>query len=200
MTVRRPKTDGARKRSILVVCEGEKTEPDYLAHWQRKYRKTVTVEVVKAAGVPTTLVSDALERSRIAKREARKGGGDVYDSIWVMFDHDDHHDVRAQVDRAEQAGLRVAFSNPCIELWFLLHFKDQTAYIDRARAQSLCRPYLGAGKALSEAGFATMLTNYETARDRAQRLEGIHQGNGNWLHDNPGSTVWRLIEEIRSGP
>ena len=114
-----------------------------------------------------------------------------------MFDHDDHHDVRAQVDRAKEAGLQIAFSNPCLELWFLLHFEDQTAHLDRDAAQSRCRRHLSPRKAVSDEDFAELESRHEEARRRAIALTDRHVGNGSWSHENPSSTMWRLVDEIR---
>lgn len=180
------------KRQILVVCEGSKTEPGYLRQWEREHRSITIVDVVRG-GVPTSIVTEAIDRQNASKRR----GAETYDSIWVMFDCDDHPDVKGQVNRAEQAGLQVAFSNPCIELWFLLHFQDQTAFLDRRKAQDKCHNHLSPGKALTPEDFQMLLARYEQARERAMDLARLHEGNGSWTYENPSSTVWKLIDDIR---
>jgi len=196
MTRRRPLPQRPKRRSILVLTEGTKTEPDYIKHWYRKYRAHLSV-VIEGIGVdPRSLVDRGIEEHREAAQEEKRGRGHAYSSVWVVFDHDEHPDVVNQVVRARQAGLRVAFSNPCIELWFLLHFQDQTAYIERHAAQRQVSNHLSEGKAISEQDFDQLSRNHGIAMGRAISLERMHTGNGSSPSENPSSTVWQLIEDI----
>ena len=36
----------------------------------------------------------------------------------------------AEVASAGANGIRLAISNPCFELWLILHFQDHTAWLD----------------------------------------------------------------------
>ena len=66
------------KQSFLIVCEGEKTEPDYF----KAFRMTAaTVKAVGQAMNTMTLVSKA-----ISIREADQKRKKVYDQCWVVFD------------------------------------------------------------------------------------------------------------------
>ena len=47
---------------------------------------------------------------------------DKYRQKWLVYDYDGHEDFAASIKIARQYGFRVAFSNMCIEYWFLLHF------------------------------------------------------------------------------
>ena len=197
MRPRRPVTDVPRRRSILVITEGTKTEPQYIKHWHRRYRSGAAVIVDTEAGTdPRSLVDAALEELRAGRRQERRGKGSAYTSIWVVFDCDEHPHVKEQVDRATNAGIRVAFSNPCVELWFLLHFVDQTAHIHRHAAQAACGARIAQGKAISQADLAHLEAEYATARQRAQALTQRHIGDGSWEHANPSTSMWALIDEI----
>jgi len=44
--------------------------------------------------------------------------------------------------QARDNQIHTAISNPCFELWMLVHFQDQSALIDRVHAQRECRGYL----------------------------------------------------------
>ncbi|KAB8183256.1 hypothetical protein FH608_049290 [Nonomuraea phyllanthi] len=44
------------------------------------------------------------------------------EQVWAFFDRDDHDLVEESYARAKAAGVKVAYSNPCFELWLLLHF------------------------------------------------------------------------------
>lgn len=88
-------------------------------------------------------------------------------------------------------------SNPCIELWFVLHFADQTAHIERGVAQRRSRELLGCDKVLTGPALAELSERYVHAKQRAQQLETKHAGDGSPEHSNPSSNMWELIERIR---
>ena len=70
------------------------------------------------------------DEGRRARRDDRE-----FDEIWCVFDIDEHANVRTAISNAKDSGIEVAVSNPCVELWLLLHVEDQTAFISRRDAQ-----------------------------------------------------------------
>lgn len=92
--------------------------------------------------------------------------------------------------------MRIAISNPCIELWFLLHFQDQSAFVERQLVQSLSRRLLGCDKALSEPALESLREGFAGAKQRAIALDAKHKGDGSAPHSNPSSTVWSLVDSI----
>lgn len=90
------------KQSFLIVCEGEKTEPDYF----KAFRMTAAnVKAVGQAMNTMTLVNKA-----ISIREADRQKKRVYDQCWVVFDKDDFpaNDFNQAIQLAEKNGFRVA--------------------------------------------------------------------------------------------
>ncbi len=99
--------------TILIVCEGENTEPDYF----RRFRvANATVEVVGTGFNTVSLVKRAIELNR----------QDRYDQVWCVFDKDDFGaDVFDNaIQLAEAKGLHAAWSNQAFEYWLILHFED----------------------------------------------------------------------------
>ena len=129
--LRRRKPRITPNRRILIVCEGEVTEPRYFRDLGNRVRTGLEVKVVGPVGVPWTVVSEAIRLSAEARRAAKREQDRflLYDEIWCVFDRDDHPRVNESINRAKAHGLSVALSNPCFELWILLHFQDQTAHI-----------------------------------------------------------------------
>jgi hypothetical protein len=186
----------AGRRSLLVFTEGLKTEPIYLNHWHRVYREQVIVTIDGFHGAPLQLVQKTAERRSTDLREQRRGRGDAYSDYWCVFDIDEHPHVEQALELAEESGINVASSNPCIELWFLLHFQDQHAVIDRGTAQRRARDLLGFDKVPTPDGLAKLQGLYEEARRRAQHLDKKHELDGSPSGSNPSSGVWCLIDKI----
>lgn len=191
-------TSSAVRREILVFTEGAKTEDGYLLPWRRAYRGAVLLEIDPFHGVPQSLVERAVATKKAEARDERRGRGRAHDEIWCVFDINSHPNVPEAVRLAETHGIGLAISNPCIELWFMLHFQDQTAYLNRHEAQSAALALLGCGKVLTRAAMDLLYEGYDDARDRAQRLDAKHDGDGSPPGSNPSSSVWSLIEAIRA--
>jgi hypothetical protein len=195
---RRRPTPSTQRLDLLVFVEGERTEAQYVTHWHRLYRDHVLIEIDPFTGDPLSLVEHAIEAQREEARDARRQRGRQHDQIWCVFDRDEHPRFQAAQRCAEDNGIEVAISNPCIELWFCLHFEDQTAYIERDAAQRLAREKLLCGKALSPDALQALTERYPDAMARARRLDRKHAGDRSAQGANPSSSMWRLIEAIRS--
>lgn len=195
---RRPRHH-ARRPSIHVFVEGEKTEDGYLLPWRRDLRDRVLVTVDGYRGAaPLSLVERAVATKRETEREEAHGRGRSYDEIWCVFDRDVHPNVDEALALAERHGISVVLSNPCIELWFILHFEDQTASIHRHDAQRRATDLLGCGKALTVAVAEGLVARFDGARTRAHALDLKHAGDGSPPRSNPSSDMWRLIDRIRA--
>jgi hypothetical protein len=183
---------------LLVFVEGLRTEDAYLTYWRRQYRDKVLIEIDPFRGGPLRLVEKAVEAKRIEARVAKRGRGRPHDQIWCMFDRDEHPNFARAVDLANRNNINLAISNPCIELWFILHFERHTAYIERQPAQRRAEDLLGCSKVLTDSALSVLAERYDRARDRAIRLDEKHAGDGSPPASNPSSGVWRLIDLIRT--
>lgn len=119
---------------VLIVCEGEKTEPNYFEEIRVQLRiPTAHVQVLPSAlGTQPRQVVDYAEQVFVERRE--------FDVVYAVFDRDDHdtyHDALAQAARLNgklknEEKTKVPFyavpSVPCFELWILLHFRNVMAF------------------------------------------------------------------------
>jgi hypothetical protein len=111
---RRPFRQSADR--ILVVCGGVRTEPDYFEGMKSSYRNPAVKIIVRKAGVsPVELVELAMS--------VRDRDNDSFDEVWCVCDVDDF-DLTAAVGLAARNDVRLAVSNPCFEVWLLLHFEE----------------------------------------------------------------------------
>jgi hypothetical protein len=133
------------KPIILIVCEGEKTEPDYLKGFRQAFRNPrVEIELVDEQGVPKTLVEIAKQRKTDAENDARRMRDDdlAYDSVWCVFDIDDHPNIDAAKLQAQANEIHLAISNPSFELWLLLHFRTSPGMQHRDKLRKMLADFV----------------------------------------------------------
>jgi hypothetical protein len=186
------------KHRILVVCEGEKTEPQYFRDLQHHVRNPrVHVQPHGPAGVPKTVVEVAIQKRREAETQAKWERDDnlLWDEVWAVFDVDEHPGLAEARQLANANRIDLAISNPCFELWALLHFQDQNAHIERQKVREALQGHLvDYDKVLD---FRKLRDGYAEAVRRAQALDTAATH-----HDRPGRNpttgVYQLTEVIRT--
>lgn len=121
-------------KTILIVTEGGKTEPNYFVELRNRFRLSATdIEIIHPEGTdPITLTNKAIELRNQRKNAAKNGILVEYDEIWVVFDLEKTHDIRReQARRAKELpgakGILFALSDPSFEYWLLLHFEYTTS-------------------------------------------------------------------------
>jgi hypothetical protein len=114
----------AQGQRVLIVCEGEKTEPLYLSELNTDLRiRPQTVKIAPHNGSSP----DRVCAHGIALFEEDARLGDSYDAVYFVFDRDKHPSYRAVVQQlmdCKSAGrpFHAVTSIPCFEYWLLLHF------------------------------------------------------------------------------
>jgi len=181
------------KQSFLIVCEGEKTEPDYF----KAFRMTAaTVKAVGQAMNTMTLVSKA-----ISIRDADQKRKKIYDQCLVVFDKDDFpaKDFNQAIQFAEKNGFRVAYSNQAFEYWFLLHYNLYTGAIHRSQYKDMLTKLTGMPYSKSDGYGAVMynllLSRQQQAIDNAETVLA-EISHGNPAEEESSTTVQRLVVEL----
>jgi RloB-like protein len=194
--LRRRKPIREPRPRVLVCCEGEVTEPSYFKGLKRKGQNNLLdVEVRPGGSNPKTLVDFAAGRKKDTENQARRQRDDNlrYDEIWCVFDVDTHDHIPDAKQKAAANHIDLAISNPCFELWLLLHFQEQHAHIERRGVQSACRQHMpGYDK---EVPFDEIFPRYQDGVKRAQALEHWQETRG-CAGENPSTGVHRLTERI----
>ena len=193
---KRPAKRREQRRVIRVLTEGAVTEPGYLVQWARRNRH-IHIDFADSGMAPLSLVQRARDYQQANRRSRSSSRGIDFDEIWCVFDVDQHANLAGAINEAHQSGIGVALSNPCFELWLILHYEDQTAHIERREAQRRARR-LGAidAKHLLPDNIEALLSGYHTARQRAQQLRQRHIANDSDPHENPSTNVWELIDRL----
>ncbi len=191
---------GAARRQILVFVEGKRTEEGYIRFWAREHRDKIIVNIDERRADPMSLVRRAIDRAEWERREERRQRGSAHDEVWCVFDVDTHPRLAEAMRLADRHGIRVAVSNPCIELWFVLHFEDQTAEISSKAVQARSAEFLKCKKTLTHDALALLADRHDEAATRARALDKKHAGDGRPRRSNPSSELWRLIDAIVRPP
>ena len=124
---------------VLIVCEGEKTEPNYFrALIDDLQLNTANVRIAKntAGSSPRNVVDTA--------RKTYKKEQD-YDAVYCVFDKDQHPSYvealdiirREQRRKKKRCPIHAITSIPCFEFWILLHFTFTTKGFDSGHG-SIC--------------------------------------------------------------
>lgn len=183
----------------MVFSEGLKTESIYLTNWHRLYRDQVILSLAPHKyTTPLQIAQSARDQRAADMRGAKRGQGKEFSQYWCIFDVDEHPKIPEALELARANNINVALSSPCIELWFVLHFDNQTAFLDRKEAQRLSKTLLGCEKVLTQAALDLLVQNYEIAKMHARGLENKHLGDKSTQPWNPHSDIWKLIDSIRT--
>ncbi len=183
------------KPLILIVCEGEKTEKQYFEGFARVFRTPVDVKIAREHGVPMTLVATAKAYKKKAQDAARKEDDEnrAYDAVWCVFDVDEHPQVADARQMARANGIELAISNPCFELWLLLHFRDCPGMQHRDTMRRLLSGHVpGYDKRVE---FAAYAQGYPQAAKRAEQMDKKADEEGD-SGRNPTTAVYRLTRKI----
>lgn len=190
----------------LVVCEGTETEPRYFEGVKRALgsangRKLSLL--VKGSGMHTLGLLEYAE-------EFCRYSPDPFDHVWLVYDKDDFD--AAEFDRVQSlcesrsggsATFHALWSNPCFEIWLLLHMRYTTAPMNAAECQRALAKALDRELGVSyrknlEGLFALLADRRAGAVRNAGALATHHDGLGNSRPSerNPGTRVGDIFDEI----
>lgn len=195
------------KPRILIVCEGELTEPSYFEQFRLS---SATVEIMGKGRNTISLVEEAL---RLSKESSEK-----FSEIWCVFDKDDFPDTdfNNAIIVAQSYGFKIAYSNQAFEYWLLLHINDhQGGSINRSVYAEMINSNLkqfgliyGANgkKVVTEEMFLFFLARDSKFQDRRRidlAIQRAKKLNENYNKDETqpssrcsNSTVYELVEEL----
>ncbi len=111
---------------FLIVCEGEKTEPNYFKAFPKKTGKIIYDIEFDGGGISTLgVVEKAIE--------LRDKSNQKFDRVWAVFDRDSFKSTsfNSAILKARANGIDCAWSNEAFELWYLLHFHNRITAMDR---------------------------------------------------------------------
>jgi hypothetical protein len=143
-----------------------------------------------------TLVRRAKELKDEADENARRERDDnlLFEEVWCVFDVDEHPHISEARAFAISIGLRIAMSNPCFELWLLLHLRDSPGPQHRHHLQRMLSERMSAVES-KHVDFELLVDGYEDAVRRSELLER-DAIEANERGRNPSTEVHHLTNSI----
>ncbi len=198
-----------REYRYYIFCEGQQTEPNYFTGFKRLiednpiYKDMVLIEIEPCQAETMRVIGMAEEYVR--KNKITKG------QIWCVYDKDSFPAAHFNgvVERGENLNRQnpnlqyhTAWSNECIEIWFLLHFVYYTSNNQREEYKAFLNKKfqelkIGKYEKNMDNIFDILLErgNPKLAIRYAKRI--IKEGEGKTPTDiAPGTKVYELVEEL----
>ncbi|TBH74949.1 RloB family protein [Aquirufa nivalisilvae] len=197
-----------KRKRYLIVCEGEKTEPNYFEALKLALPKGV-LEVVDFRIIGEGFNTESLVQKAISLRAKwETESGRTIDKLWVVFDKDSF--LSSAFNSAIQLctntpKTEAAWSNEAFEIWYLLHFEFYNTGITRdtykQRIQTNFRnnglvDFVYSKNRPDMFNLLSKYGNIKLAIKHSKRLEHSYSGIGNFANQNPCTTVYKLVVEL----
>lgn len=205
----RKKAVREQKRTFLLAFEGSVTEPNYFEALFNDFKKKGLIAMTSYTFVPhhhtdpNGVLNDLLhfEKDGFVSKN--------YDYRWIVIDRDKERmnggghtaeNFNNAIVRAGANKVKVAYSNPCFEIWLLLHFNYRDTAIHRDDLYQELKNIIGYQKN-SQITYDNLKDTLDNAIRNAKRLKSSYETGGRSVcpeSDNPVTTVFELIECLRN--
>ena len=183
MASKREPAPSLRMRKIaLVICEGE-TEVCYINLLKTWYKSPIRiVSHIEGTKITPSLVEKRTKELKISQ----------WDKVHTFLMYD--MDVQAINQKLQKCKAEMLLSNPCFEIWLLLHAKDQKTAIETDSLIKELKKSAPVWMNYSKSAFtdtqkAFLNNNTDVAVSRAKKLHEFQ---------NPSTGIYKLIEMLSS--
>lgn len=162
--------------TFFVFCEG-KTEEQYICHLRSRYRLPIIID--------SKISGNRITEKYIANYKKKKDVNQK-DMTFLVFDLD----VSGILEKLQSIkNTNLISSNPCFELWYLLHCQEQKGPLT---TEDCNRKLIDHCKYYKKGSFdskleSKLIEKQEKARHRAAKLTD---------HKNPSTLVYKFIDEL----
>jgi hypothetical protein len=180
-------------RRFLIVCEGEKTEPNYFRKFPENPEVYDRIDIYGTGYNTISLVNEAIR----LKLEAQKRK-EPYIEVWCVFDKDDFP-IDQFINAIILAGknqIKCAYSIEAFELWYMLHFNFYDTALSRNQYKEKLSELLGKTYVKNDEGMFQLLKKRKNIAIQNARKLYILQHNQAFAEQNPITTVYKLVERL----
>lgn len=182
--------------SFMIFTEG-KTEEGYFKSFKVRCKSLNGGDVKK-------LVEEAIIQKGKSIAAAKGDQRKMIDQYWLVFDQDNSSkvDFSNAIEKAIENDIKLAYSCPCFELWFLFHFEKIEAHLTKAMIEKRLKRNLSDYSARNkgvEQGVALwykLNSQLDAAINNAKSIHGMI-GSDKDAFNKTVTSVYKLIEELR---
>ena len=185
--LKRRKNFRPTRKNFLIVCEGEKTEPNYFGNFR------VPKEVFDVVGIGAN--TESLVQKAI---ELKNRAGVSYNYVWCVFDRDSFpaQNFNNAFALGKKHDINIAYSNEAFEIWYLLHFNFYDAATSRTQYKEMLTARLGFPYKKNDPHmYDHLLPMQETAIHNSINLLNSY-ANHSPANNNPSTSVHILVQEL----
>jgi hypothetical protein len=187
------------KPKILIVCEGEKTEVDYLNLFRKKLNLANIIIKIESSNGPAPI--SVVKYARVLnKAEIQQyGESEQFESTFCLYDTDTdkHKSLQQAKELAKKYRYVSIISNPCFEYWLLLHYTyTRTLFSNSNECIKTLKKHLPLyEKNNIRIHFKELMSKLEDAKDRSKKS---CQDAKKDKEDNPSTNMHELIEKLET--
>lgn len=187
------------RKYFLIVCEGERTEPQYFNYFKTILPKQLlkTIEITGEGDNTINIVKKAIT---LRKERLENISLPNFDEVWAVYDRDDFPIERynAAIQLAEDSGINSGHSNQSFELWYVLHFQYLQSDLHRSDYIKILTKNLGFKYEKNDIKVVKYLfekRDVKQAIQWAKQLELLHIDH-NAAQSCPSTQVYKLVEQL----
>lgn len=197
------------EKPIFIFCGGEKTEPNYFNGFKYNiesnaiYKNVVSIDIIKEPSDTIRILDKAIEY--INTNEIKSA------EVWCVFDKDDFPSVdfnnaifkaNSLNEQNDKIKYYIAWSNECIEIWFLLHFCYYTQNNGRnnyfEKLNEIFKEKMSIKYEKNNKDIFSILLEYGNPKNAisfAEKLEELNKDKPP-ADSVPGTEVHKLVEKL----
>ena len=198
------------KESILIVCEGEKTEPNYFKSFPNS---GIKIEIIGEGRNTNSLVNAGIKHWKALSEE-----GFYYENMYIVMDRDSftienynkafqtiinfENEINKKKKYKRKLSSKfkaeVIYSNEAFELWYLLHYDYHDTAINRRDYEGLLTKKLNKPYKKNDYNIYSILKNISDKNKGLQFAinNSIKLRRKNTPQENPSTNVDILVKEL----
>ena len=186
------------KKVILVAFKGKnKTENNYFSNYRLRDKDYIIKLVPGNETDPINLVNKTIIKVKELGLNLEEN-----DRAYCIFDTDLDERKNMQIIKARKLAKKyhiiMITSNPCIELWFLLHFEYTTAWLSNNDVINKLKKYYPKYEKNINI-FPEIKDKVSKAIKNAKKLESFQLDNNKiigMVDANPSTEMYKIVEEL----
>jgi hypothetical protein len=201
------------EKLFILSYEGTVSEKKYFEDFRKSdiFNDSGLIEIISLTR-PKDKGSDPINVKKLLQKAKREYRFKDTDEFWLIIDRDDWESIHKHnfeslvIDCKAENNFFLAMSNPCFELWLILHLKDVNEFSDTEKQKLLENPKISSKKNQIDKVLGDIqgrsynkrpnpnifLPKTQLAIDRAKKLDDKKEDYPSGL----GSHIYKLVEKL----